>query len=828
MLKKIYILALGVLLSIGGTFAQAVSTYGDLSVSGANLVDKNNNPVQLQGMSLFWSNWSEGHPYWNEAAIQKLRDDWCINVVRAAMGVEANGGYISDPTTNMTRVKAVIDAAIALDIYVIVDFHSHAANNYKSQAKAFFKEIAQTYGSKPNIIYEVFNEPLDVSWTGTIKPYCEEIIDEIRKYDTENVVICGTRTWSQRVDEVIGNKITNRGDIAYTCHFYAGSHFDTQRGYVQQAINNNICVFITEYGTVNANGNGSVNAGNTDAWFEFITDNNLSHCNWSVSNKNEGASILKSSVGNTTGGWSNSDYTTSGLKVKTFLNAHCPTYGSSAPTITKDVEDVIVYAGYDATFKVFASGGDLSYQWYSTSGKINGATSNSYTITAATTADEKEYWAEITNAKGDVTSSKGNLIINSSTPYLGSPFVVPTTKSKPINAADFDAGDNYLNNPTSASYFDDKVGNDVPSSEAHYLNYRPETDGDFGTTYDASYGGDVNMLSYLSTDEWFNYTIDVKKTSYYKLEIRCISGTAGGKVSVEVGGVDVTGSLSIPVDADYYPLQGLIVNNIELTAGVQILRLNIVATSEMSIANIYLTESPDVDCNGELNGNAFIDDCDVCVGGSTGLTENSLCEQDCYGTWGGDAYIDNCDECVGGATKKTSTCEKDCHGTFGGTATLDACDVCVGGETGVTSTCVIDCNGDENGTATLDECNVCVGGKTGVTSTCEKDCHGTFGGTATLDECDICVGGKTGKTACDPNTGTPVNDVLNMEVVISPNPFTDIFTIDYIGDLEWEVSNVLGQVILRGTTQTVDMSAYSTGSYIIKLSTGQMAHIVKR
>ncbi len=56
----------------------------------------------------------------------------------------------------------------------------------------------------------------------------------------------------------------------------------------------------------------------------------------------------------------------------------------------------------------------------------------------------------------------------------------------------------------------------------------------------------------------------------------------------------------------------------------------------------------------------------------------SDCSADCNGTIGGDAYIDECDECVGGTTGKTA-CTKDCNGDVNGTAYLDDCDVCVGG-----------------------------------------------------------------------------------------------------------------------------------------------------
>jgi len=148
------------------------------------------------------------------------------------------------------------------------------------------------------------------------------------------------------------------------------------------------------------------------------------------------------------------------------------------------------------------------------------------------------------------------------------------------------------------------------------------------------------------------------------------------------------------------------------------------------------------DCNGDLGGSAFLDDCNVCVGGNTGLT---ACVQDCNGDFGGTAVLDNCNVCVGGNTGLTA-CVQDCNGDFGGTAVLDNCNECVGGNTGLTA-CVQDCNGDFGGTAVLDDCNVCVGGNTGLIA-CVQDCNGDFGGTAVLDDCNVCVGGNTGLTAC--------------------------------------------------------------------------------
>jgi endoglucanase len=53
-----------------------------------------------------------------------------------------------------------------------------------------------------------------------------------------------------------------------------------------------------------------------DAWMEFLYDNNISHANWSVSDKEEGASILKPGTNGENGGWTDGDLTETGQYVK--------------------------------------------------------------------------------------------------------------------------------------------------------------------------------------------------------------------------------------------------------------------------------------------------------------------------------------------------------------------------------------------------------------------------------------------------------------------------------------------------------------------------------
>jgi len=296
-----------------------VEEYGQLAITGSKMVDHNGNEVQLRGMSLYWSQWQGSFYTYN--TVKWLRDDWKCEIVRAAMGVQ-NGGYMTSPEKEMQKVKTVIDAAIDLGVYVIVDWHSHTALNGSEpeEASRFFAEIARTYGNQPNIIYEIFNEPLnDVTWTN-LKPYHEHVLDSIRAYDPSNIVICGTATWSQDVDQVVASPITNYKNVAYALHFYAATHKEYLRAKALKALNANLCIFAAEWGVCSADGNGTIDLASTMDWIDFMDKHKISWCNWAVSLVNEAASALKDNA-SPNGNWEANQLTTSGEYIRTELIA---------------------------------------------------------------------------------------------------------------------------------------------------------------------------------------------------------------------------------------------------------------------------------------------------------------------------------------------------------------------------------------------------------------------------------------------------------------------------------------------------------------------------
>ncbi|MBB3061773.1 cellulase family glycosylhydrolase [Microbulbifer rhizosphaerae] len=310
--RRWFTVAAALLISLLGNTTQAVEP---LTVNG-NRILAGGQARSLAGPSFFWSNteWG-GERFYNAGAVSWVKSDWNATLVRAAMGVDAEGGYLEDPNGNKSRVIALVDAAIANDMYVIIDWHSHHAEDYTAQAVAFFEEMAQTYGHHDNVIYEIYNEPLQVSWSGVIKPYAETVISAIRAIDPDNLIIVGTPTWSQDVDAVSWDPIQGYANIAYTLHFYAGTHKQYLRDKAQTALNNGIALFVTEWGAVNADGDGAVDYGETQTWMNFLEDNNLSHANWALNDKEEGASALVPGA-SVTGGWGQDQLTASGQLVR--------------------------------------------------------------------------------------------------------------------------------------------------------------------------------------------------------------------------------------------------------------------------------------------------------------------------------------------------------------------------------------------------------------------------------------------------------------------------------------------------------------------------------
>ncbi len=299
-----------------------VAKYGQLSVSNGKLVDASGKPVQLKGISSHGIQWYGN--YVNKSTMKWLRDDWGISVFRVAM-YTAENGYISNPSV-ANKVKEAVAAAKELGVYVIIDWHilsDNDPNTYKAQAKSFFSEMAGLYGNLPNVIYEIANEPNGgVTWNGQIRPYALEVTQTIRAKDPDNPIIVGTGTWSQDIQDAADNQLPDKNTL-YALHFYAGTHGQYLRDRLDYALSKKAAVFVTEWGTSDASGNGGPYLPESKTWIDFLNSRGVSWVNWSLSDKTEASAALLPGA-SSTGNWSSANLSTSGKFVREQTRAGSP------------------------------------------------------------------------------------------------------------------------------------------------------------------------------------------------------------------------------------------------------------------------------------------------------------------------------------------------------------------------------------------------------------------------------------------------------------------------------------------------------------------------
>lgn len=319
-----------------------VSYYGALHTNKEKIIGaKNNEQAMLRGMSLFWAD-GTGSPYYKKEVIKWAASELKIDVIRFAMGIEyydsdggtknkieEGDGYKSAETGMMNLIDVVVAAAIENDIYVIIDWHSHRAHLETSLAKDFFSKVSEKYKDIPNVIYEIYNEPVDGSggnWSA-VKSYANTICPAIRA-NTENLIIVGTPSWSQNPQNGANDPV-NATNIAYVLHFYAATHSKGSfSGNIESTLSKGYPVFISEWGTTNADGDGDPSPNATSDWTTYMDQKLIPNCNWSlrqetsaINKKSEKSALLSGSTNLVTfNDLKAATFTTSGSIVKSYLS----------------------------------------------------------------------------------------------------------------------------------------------------------------------------------------------------------------------------------------------------------------------------------------------------------------------------------------------------------------------------------------------------------------------------------------------------------------------------------------------------------------------------
>jgi hypothetical protein len=143
-------------------------------------------------------------------------------------------------------------------------------------------------------------------------------------------------------------------------------------------------------------------------------------------------------------------------------------------------------------------------------------------------------------------------VVTSEAAYYGLPFSAGAV----IQVEDFDQGGEGI------AYHDSDKTNTGGKYRATGIDM--ETTTDTGGGYD---------IGWSAAGEWMKYTVNVTQTGTYNFDFRVANTAAGAKFHLEVDGVNVTGTLTMPNTGGTQKWQTMTKTGIAMTAGTHVLRL---------------------------------------------------------------------------------------------------------------------------------------------------------------------------------------------------------------------------------------------------------------
>src|SRR5271166_4481853 len=257
-----------------------------LKVVGPRIINSQNEPVRLRGVNtagLEWSSSGEGHIL---ATVDTAIRDWHVNVIRLPLAQDRWFGKAPEQKDEGKAYRAlvhqIVDCCAAAGRYVILDLHWSDADEWGKQigqhvmpdrnSLVFWKDLASTYKNHPAVIFDLYNEPHDVSWDiwqkggqvtekavrrNPAKTYeavgMQTLLDAVRATGARNVVIAGGLDWAYDMSGFMkGKQLADpRGNgVIYANHTYPFKG-DTVEKWVakMEAATRTLPVIVGEFGS---------------------------------------------------------------------------------------------------------------------------------------------------------------------------------------------------------------------------------------------------------------------------------------------------------------------------------------------------------------------------------------------------------------------------------------------------------------------------------------------------------------------------------------------------------------------------------------------------
>ena len=168
----------GIPLASAGDALQAESSPLPLRVVKAQILNSRGDIVRLRGVNVAGMEWSsDGEGHILETVRTAIRD-WHVNHVRLPVAQDRWFGRAPEQKDEGKSYRALVKQAVepvpTQGCYIVLDLHWSDAGEWGKQigqhlmpdqnSVAFWKDVATAYKNHPAVIFDLYNEPHDVSW----------------------------------------------------------------------------------------------------------------------------------------------------------------------------------------------------------------------------------------------------------------------------------------------------------------------------------------------------------------------------------------------------------------------------------------------------------------------------------------------------------------------------------------------------------------------------------------------------------------------------------------------------------------------------------------
>lgn len=291
-------------------------TTGKLHKNGKYIVDANEVPVELRGYGLHgllqYNNLHGRKP------LECLRN-YGVNMIRISVYLEdyifndSDGeiayGYLSHPDETKAEIERIIKNCIDLGLYILLDWHvfsyqtgivNHAAYTgtdvlHETEAVEFFTYFTQKYGDCPNMLWEIANEPHNLT-PAQLAPFVQTIRDIIVANVSDPVMVCGNTGYGDTaaICQQLYDELADNYDI--TDVFISPHAYPPETGFLNamKAMHNaDFPVFSTEWGNSSSSGSGGSDDTKTNAFLDYMHEVGLPQAAWKFTDQTYLCSVLK-------------------------------------------------------------------------------------------------------------------------------------------------------------------------------------------------------------------------------------------------------------------------------------------------------------------------------------------------------------------------------------------------------------------------------------------------------------------------------------------------------------------------------------------------------